>query len=155
MGFLGQKPLNVHEVHWACPENNVRRRWKNSLSMCRRYSKEKISSKPVFLFAYLFKGGVLGPHFDTYYRGGADKSLGTKISPSDPFLGKKNEKIGGTFQRLVQLTEKGRENWEASRPVAARMCQWEQVLQMWKCSPPFFARKSYVTNVMFLSKCQT
>ena len=93
MVFLGAKTSSVHDVQWACPEDDVRRARRNPEHEQKKAFEEKISSKPVFLFAYLFRGGVLGPHLFTYYRGGAGQYVGTKISPSDPFLGKKKEKV--------------------------------------------------------------
>ena len=69
MVFLGAKTSIVHDGQWACPEDDVRRARRNPEHEQKKAFEEKISSKPVFLFAYLFRGGVLGPHFDTHYKG--------------------------------------------------------------------------------------
>ena len=57
MVFLGAKTSSVHDVQWACPEDDVRRARRNPEHEQKKAYEEKISSKPVFIFAHLFRGG--------------------------------------------------------------------------------------------------
>ena len=116
--------------------------------MKRRYRVNLFSFLPIFL-----GGGVLGPHFFTHYRGEAGQCIETKISPSDPFLGKKIGKVWGTFQRLVSWLEKGGKIGKLQGQLKLECGNVKKCFRCENVPPPLFlVRVVNVTNVLF---CQS